>query len=105
MTARRTSLFLALTIASAWFIGCGAKSDLPQAKFETKLTDVDRKAALAQKICPVSDERLWSMGPPIKVMVDGRRFFICCASCESEAEQDFDTYFAKTEVKPRTPAE
>jgi len=108
MTTLRTSSLFALAVASASFgVGCGATSELPppEAKFETKLTDADRKAALAQKICPVSDERLWSMGSPIKVTVEGRHFFICCASCESDAEENFDEYFAKAEVKPGSPEE
>jgi hypothetical protein len=80
--------------------GCGAKSDVSTVTFETELSDVDRKAAMAQQICPVTEKRLFSMGTPIKVTSEGRHFFICCASCESDAEAGFAKYFAKTEIKP-----
>jgi hypothetical protein len=98
----RALLVLAVALA-AFELGCSAKSDVPKATFESKLTDVDRKAAMAQKVCPVTEERLFSMGTPIKVTAEGRQFFICCASCEDDAASDFDAYFAKTEVKPKTP--
>src|SRR5215213_9042536 len=98
MNARRTSSLVTLALVAASLVaGCGAKTELPKASFETKLTEVDRKVALAQKRCPVSDERLWSMGPPIKVTVEGRHFFICCANCETNAQKNFDEYFAKAD--------
>jgi hypothetical protein len=98
MVTLRTSSLAAFTVVIAFGVGCGAKSTPSKATFESKLTDVDRKAALAQKFCPVSDKRLFSMGPPIKVTVEGRGFFICCASCEGEAEENFDAYFAEVKA-------
>src|SRR5688572_21911164 len=41
-----------------------------------ELDEADRAAALAQKVCPVSDEPLGSMGKPLKVEVEGRTVFI-----------------------------
>lgn len=87
----RLSLAVALV---AFGIGCGAKPSA-QATFEKVSSDADRRAAMAQKACPVTDARLYSMGAPIKVSSGERHFFICCASCEEDAAADFDSYFAK----------
>ena len=65
----------------------------------TKLSPADRKLAEAQEICPVSDEPLGSMGTPIKVTVEGRDVFVCCAGCEDELKKNFDEYVAKLEKR------
>jgi hypothetical protein len=59
------------------------------------LSPEDRAAAEKQKICPVSDEPLGSMGTPIKVTVKGRDVFLCCAGCKKPIEEDPDKYLAK----------
>ena len=41
------------------------------------LSETDRAVVLAQKVCPVSDDVLGLMGPPIKVAVKGRDVFLC----------------------------
>jgi hypothetical protein len=51
-----------------------------------KLSDADRKLAEAQRYCPVlTNSRLGSMGPPIKLQVDGQPVFVCCAACKADA--------------------
>jgi hypothetical protein len=60
-----------------------------------KLDPKDREAALAQKICPVSDQALGSMGKPIKVTVDGQDIFVCCAGCVEELKNNFAEYKSK----------
>ena len=60
-----------------------------------KLDPGDREAALEQKICPVSDQALGSMGTPIKVTVEGRDVFVCCQGCVDELKTNFDEYVAK----------
>lgn len=62
-----------------------------------KLSPEDREAALAQKMCPVSDQALGSMGTPIKVTVEGRDVFVCCQGCVDELKTKFDEYVAKLE--------
>jgi YHS domain-containing protein len=64
-----------------------------------KLSDADRAAALAQKFCPVSGEKLGEMGTPIKVTVKGRDVFLCCPSCKEDLEKDPDKYLAKLDAK------
>jgi hypothetical protein len=61
----------------------------------SQLSDADRTAALAQQVCPVSDEPLGSMGAPPKVTIEGQDVFICCAGCEEELRSKPDEYLAK----------
>ena len=60
-----------------------------------ELSATDRKAAEAQKMCPVSDQALGSMGTPIKVTVEGRDVFVCCEGCVDELKSKFAEYVAK----------
>lgn len=51
-----------------------------------KLTPEDQKLAEAQRFCPVLEKsRLGSMGPPVKLMIDGQPVFLCCSSCREMA--------------------
>lgn len=59
------------------------------------LPEADRLAALAQKICPVGDAPLGSMGTPIKVTIEGRDVYLCCDHCREDLEADPQKYFAK----------
>lgn len=53
-----------------------------------KLPAEDQDLALAQAVCPVSDENLGSMDVPLKVSAEGREFFICCKGCEKKVKSD-----------------
>ena len=55
----------------------------------------DRKLAKAQKMCPVSDQKLGSMGTPIKIVHDGKVIFFCCQMCKPRFEKDPEPYLAK----------
>ncbi len=46
-----------------------------------KLSVEDRALAKKQRICPVTELPLGSMGTPVKVDVNGRPVFICCEGC------------------------
>jgi hypothetical protein len=51
-----------------------------------KLSPEDRKLAEAQKFCAVETEnRLGSMGVPVKVIVKGQPVFLCCKGCRKSA--------------------
>ena len=54
--------------------------------------------AKKQRTCPVTGERLGSMGKPYKVHVKGRDVLLCCQGCEARFMRDPDTYLAK--LKP-----
>ena len=61
----------------------------------SKLSAADQELAKQQKICPVTELELDSMGGPIPVEVAGRKVFICCKGCESKLKQDPQKYLAK----------
>lgn len=65
----------------------------------SQLSDADRKSVLAQKMCPVADKKLGSMGEPVKVTVKGQDVFLCCASCEDAIKNDPDKFLAKLKKK------
>jgi hypothetical protein len=60
-----------------------------------KLSPEDRTIAEAQKLCPVTDEPLGSMGVPIKLDFKDQPVFICCKSCEKTAKKDPDKTLQK----------
>lgn len=64
-----------------------------------KLPAEEREAATAQKVCPVSEHALGSMGAPYKatVTVDGssRDVYLCCEGCKDPLEKDPAKYVAK----------
>ena len=60
-----------------------------------KLEPADRAAAIAQGVCPVSEEKLGSMGAPLKVSADGRYVFLCCDGCKEAFEKEPQTFLAK----------
>lgn len=59
------------------------------------LAPQDRKAVLQQVICPVTEFKLGSMGPPIRMEVRGRVVFICCESCRKRILQAPDKFLRK----------
>ncbi|MCE9567750.1 MAG: hypothetical protein K8U57_37605 [Planctomycetes bacterium] len=64
----------------------------------TKLSPADRALVEAQEWCVVNtEERLGSMGPPVKLEVKGRSVFICCKGCKQKAEADPEQTLAKAE--------
>ena len=61
-------------------------TDLKIAAALAKLSPKDRTLAEAQRFCPVLEtSRLGSMGPPVKLMIDGQPVFVCCSSCRETA--------------------
>jgi YHS domain-containing protein len=57
-------------------------------------TPVEREAVLAQKICPVTEEELGSMGPPIPVEIDGKTYYVCCEACIDGLKEEPEKYLA-----------
>lgn len=115
------ALFAAgLLAVSLSVTGCGntakPQADAPK-KEQPKADDVaaeraklgpsDRALVAAQEWCVVSDdERLGSMGPPIKLDIKGQPVFICCKGCKRKAEADPDKTLAKVEeLKAKAKAE
>lgn len=101
---------VALAFATMILAGCdakpvsqpGASSSLaPEDEIaieRQRLSDADRALVEAQEWCVVSmDERLGSMGAPIKLMIKGQPVFVCCSGCRKKAEADPDRTLSKCE--------
>ncbi len=102
----RWSVFLcslAALVISLSLAGCGGEDAATELSPEEAniqkalagLSEADRTAAEQQRICPVSDEPLGSMGTPVRISVKGQDVFLCCAGCEGSISNDPDTYLAK----------
>lgn len=58
--------------------------------------DESDKAGIArQRVCPVSEAELGSMGDPIKVLVDGKPLYLCCQGCVAKVKNAPETYLSK----------
>ena len=64
----------------------------PDAKIElilAKMSRDDREMVEKQKFCVVlTQNRLGSMGTPIKLMIEGKPIFLCCDGCRESALED-----------------
>ncbi len=60
----------------------------------TTSTAADAAAIAAQKVCPVMDEPLGSMGTPIKVMVGDKPIYLCCKGCIKKVQAEPAKYLA-----------
>jgi Cu(I)/Ag(I) efflux system membrane fusion protein len=67
------------------------KRETPSAEALQQLAQLapdDRSAAMAQRWCPVTELPLGSMGPPVKLVLQGETVFLCCEGCRAGAERD-----------------
>ncbi len=64
-----------------------------------QLSPEDQKLADEQRICPVTELALDSMGGPVAVMVSGRKIFVCCAGCTQRLKSEPGKYLAKLETR------
>lgn len=60
-----------------------------------QLSEKDQEAAQKQKICPVTEKPLGSMGAPKKVQVKGHDVFVCCPGCVDTVRKDPERYLKK----------
>ena len=89
-------------IATGYF-GAGASNrqpDPPQRRATSKksaepLSDADLALVKQQRICPVTDAPLGSMGTPVFAMVQGRKVFMCCRGCQAGLLAEPEKYLAK----------
>lgn len=83
--------------------GCTKALEREPAKFlamlpappASKATKADTAAISVQKLCPVMNESLTSMGGAWKVYAKGQPVFVCCKGCIKKVEQNPDFYLAK----------
>jgi hypothetical protein len=63
-----------------------------------KLSPEDQRLVAAQEFCAVStEERLGSMGPPVKLVLKGQPVFLCCKGCQKQALANPDRTLAQVE--------
>jgi len=62
-----------------------------------ELSPEDQRLVELQKVCPVTNLPLDSMGGPIKVMVAGQPVFLCCESCRERLLAEPAKYLAKVD--------
>lgn len=59
-----------------------------------ELSPEDQELATTQRICPVTEMALGSMGTPPKAEVNGRTVFLCCEGCRGSLMKEPDKYLA-----------
>ena len=69
-----------------------------------ELSEKDRALAEKQRICPVTEMLLGSMGVPLKVDVGGRTVFICCEGCREPLLEESEKYLAVLDKAATTEA-
>jgi hypothetical protein len=58
----------------------------------------DQALARRQKLCPVTNKPLGSMGTPTRSIAKGKVVFLCCGGCEGKFNGDPEKYLAKLPV-------
>ncbi len=66
---------------------------LPTAVVAAVLSDAEQQLIATQKLCPVTEEPLGSMGQPVFITVDGRKVALCCKGCERRFVAEKKTFF------------
>ena len=97
----RTFCAVPVALVAVALAGCGGAGSPSAATTSTstsadavaaervKLSPDDRILVDAQEWCAVStEERLGSMGPPLKLDIQGQPVFVCCKGCKRKAEAD-----------------
>ena len=93
-------------------VGARSRSSQPSASIripsEMKgvalLPPSEQEAALRQRICPVTQEPLGSMGKPLRVSVAGRSVFVCCQGCVSALQRNPQKYLQNLAGSTSRPA-
>ncbi|HKI18432.1 MAG TPA: heavy metal-binding domain-containing protein [Isosphaeraceae bacterium] len=67
-----------------------------------ELSPENRSLAERQKLCPVTNKPLGSMGAPTRVVVSGQIVFLCCDGCADALEREPAKYLARL-AGPRSP--
>ena len=104
---RRLFLLTGIAFGLGLFLSAGDTTARAEDKDEikaniAKLPEADRKIALEQKICPVENEPLGSMGVPVKITLKGQPVFLCCGGCKEAAQKDpEDTLKKVAELKKK----
>ena len=77
-----------------------AEAAIPVTKRKTPKTSLSREDQILvdkQRICPVTELALDSMGGPVTVIVSGKKVFVCCAGCTQRLKDEPEKYLARLE--------
>jgi hypothetical protein len=81
--------------------GEGFETASKETRIERALSELpaaDQKLARLQRVCPVTQMPLGSMGRPEKLEVRGQIVFICCAGCRDALLGDPDKYLPSAQA-------
>jgi Cu(I)/Ag(I) efflux system membrane fusion protein len=86
--------------AAASYFGAGSRGGAPSATpmapvAPSTLSPEDRRLVTKQKLCPVTDQPLGSMGTPFRLVVEGRTVFLCCEGCAPALKKNAAKFLAK----------
>ncbi len=59
------------------------------------LSEADQALVTQQRICPVTEAKLGSMGQPVATTVQNRKIFLCCRGCEPSVQADPEKFLAR----------
>lgn len=59
------------------------------------LSAADQQIVKRQKVCPVTEQPLGSMGAPYRIAVEGHTVFLCCEACAPALKKNPAKYLAK----------
>ena len=119
---RRSFVALSIACLTAFSVGCsnppapdpessatnaetptGGEDDAEIKQALAELPEADRAEAEAQRFCAIEREnRLGSMGKPVKLVIDGRPVFVCCAGCEDAAKANPEKTLASVDELKKT---
>jgi hypothetical protein len=99
----------ALLAALLFLAGCQAAAPPADTALEKAITEAisqleepDRLLASSQGFCAVqTQERLGSMGVPLKLEIEGQPVFLCCKGCQRKALADPKATLARVEQLKR----
>lgn len=69
------------------------------------LSAADQLLVKQQRLCPVTEAPLGSMGQPIAVTVRDRKVFICCKGCEASLKANPEKFLARLNPAPTPEAQ
>jgi len=82
------------TCPSSRFNGSAPVIRLPATGTYRSGSQPTRSRTTAQSVCPVTGEKLGSMGPPIPLTVMGRTVYVCCEGCVNTLRRNPEKYLS-----------
>lgn len=79
---------------SSQFNGNPPVSGVPPTGMTRRGSQPLQRRLMTQTVCPVTGEKLGSMGPPIPVNVKGRTVYVCCEGCVNALRRNPEKYLS-----------